>query len=86
MLVRVIAPARRQPRGPHVKRVKLCINLVDLVGGINLDLLNWACKVVSVLLKWVGKWYWYCSTWPRCFGSHEVETHKENQSAVRVSN
>ena len=59
-------------------------NLVDVVEGINLDLLNQARKIVSVLLKRARKWYWYCSTRSRCFRSHEVETRKEKQSAVRV--
>ena len=35
--------------------------LVDIVGEINIDLINRARKVVSVLLKQARKWYWYCS-------------------------
>ena len=61
------------------------LKLVDIVGGVNLNLLNQARKVVWVLRERARKWYWYCNTRPRCFRSHEVETRKENQSAVRVS-
>ena len=41
------------------------------------------CNCEDHSLTWY--WHWYCSTRPRCFRSHKVETRKENQSTVRVS-